>query len=112
MTKIKDHDNLLLMQKLSNNGQTNIPKWVEKIVNIFSKEKVIEEHTSFNDVKYIFHDNLHDTFLCTILTLLFKFIINKGISHIIEPWPPLAIPYFTYWNQRKRNLEKFIKENE
>ena len=112
MTKIKDWNNMLLMHKLSNNGQINLSKWFEKIVDDFCEEKEIEEHTSFNHVKYRFHDDLHDSFLCTIFTLLFKFLIDKGVTHIINPRLPLAIPYCTDWLQRKRDWEKFIKECE
>ena len=39
MTKLEDHDNWLLMQKLCNSDWTNLSEWVEKIVDKFYKEK-------------------------------------------------------------------------
>ena len=75
----------MLMQKLRNDGQPNIYKWVKKIADEFCEKQAIEDHTSFNNIKNKFHDDLHDSFLCTIPTLLFKFLINKGLSHIVKP---------------------------
>ena len=51
MTRTRDEDNLLLMHKMNNGGQTNLSKWFEKIVDNFCEEKEIEECTSFNDIK-------------------------------------------------------------
>lgn len=90
------------MHNVRNGGQTNLSEWFQKTVDEFCEEKVIEECTSFDDIKYRFHENLHDIFMCTIPTLLFKFLIDKATTCIIEPQLPLTIPYFTYWNQRKR----------
>jgi len=85
MTRLEDHDNWILMQKLSNSGRKNLSKWVENIVNKFYEEQAIEVRTSFNDLKNRFHDNFHDSFLYTIPILLFKFLIDKGVSHNVKP---------------------------
>ena len=54
-------------------------------IDKFCDEQAIEEHTSFNDVMNRFHDYLHNIFLYTIPTLLFKFLIDKDLAHIIKP---------------------------
>ena len=68
--------------------------------------------TSFDQIKSIFHNDFHESFVCTIPTLLFKFLIDKDIAHIVKPRPPLSIPCCTIWNTRKREWEKLIKERE
>lgn len=90
MTIIKHHDNILLMKNMKNNGQTNLFKCFVKIVDEFCEEQVIELHTSFNEVKPIFHGNFLDSFICTVPTFQFKFLINKGIAHMVKPGLPLA----------------------
>ena len=47
---------------------------------------------SFDSIKDHFHDDFHEIFFYTVPTLLFKFLIDKGISHIVEPRPPLVEP--------------------
>ena len=69
----------------------------------FCEEQAIEECTLFDDVKYRFHDYQNYSFLCTIPTLLFKFLIDKGVAHIVEPQHPIAIPCSIDWHQRKRD---------
>lgn len=112
MNRIKDHDNLLLMQNLSNDDRTNLSKCFEQIVDGFCEEKAIKEITSFNKVKSIFHDEFHESFLCIVSTLLFKFLINKGVVHIFKPRTPLAIPCYIDWHKTKREWEKLVKEIE
>ena len=98
MTGIKDEDKLILMHKLRNGGWTNLFELFENIVGGFRIYQVIEEHTLFDDVKHRFHNDLHDSFVYTIPTLLFKFLINKGVEHIVTPWSLLAIPYYIDWH--------------
>ena len=45
----------------------------------------------FDDVKYIFHDDLHDRFLCAIPTLLFKLLIDKGVAHLKSIYVSIGI---------------------
>ena len=78
---------------LWHDGRTILSEWAEKIVDKFCEEKAINERTSFNNIKSRFHDEFHKIFLCTILTFLFKFLIDKGVAHIIEPSPPLVERY-------------------
>jgi len=52
MTRIQDQDNLLLLQKLSNYGRTNLSERVKNIVEDFCEDQAIKEHTLFDDVKH------------------------------------------------------------
>ena len=81
-----------LMHMLPNGGRTNLAEWVEQIVNEFCEERAIDERSSFDSIKNHFHDDLHEIFLYTIPTSLFKFLIKKGIPHIVKPRPPLVEP--------------------
>ena len=94
MTKLEDHDNWLLMQKLNNGGRKKLFEWIGNIVDEFFEEQAIKECTLFDNVKHRFDDDFHDSFLCTIPTLLFKFLIDKGVAHIVEPRPPLETPCY------------------
>ena len=84
--------NQQLLHKLTNSGRTNLSEWVENIIDNFCEEQAIDETTSYDNIKDHFHDDFHENFLCTILTLLFKFLIDKGVAHIVEPRPPLFEP--------------------
>ena len=96
MTIINDHDNLLLIQNITNSDQKNISKLLKEIINKLYEEKEIEEHTSSNKIKSLFHDNFHEYLLCVIPNFLFKLLIEKGIAHIVEPQLLLEIPCYTY----------------
>ena len=82
--------NRQLLHKLTNSGRTNLSEWVENIIDNFCKEQAIDERMSYDSIKDHFHDDFHESFLCTILTLLFKFLIDKGVAHIVEPGPSLV----------------------
>ena len=78
-------------------------EWAKQIVNEFYKEQAIDKRGSFNNVKIFFHNDLHEIFICTILTFIFKFLINKGVANIIEPRPPLVDPWsYNDWEHIKR----------
>ena len=64
-------------------------EWFKKIVNNFCKEQVVEDKTSVETVKEKFYTDLTEQFLFSLLTLLFKFLIEKGVGHIVEPCPSL-----------------------
>ena len=86
--------NRQLMHKLTNGGRTNLSEWVENIIDNFCEEQAIDERALYDNIKDHFHDDFHESFLCTILTLLFKFLIDKGVAHIVRPRPPLVKPRF------------------
>ena len=98
-----------LMHTLWNSGRTNLPKWVEQIIDDFCEEQAIDERASFDNIKSCFHDNFHERFLCTIPTFLFKFLIDKGIAHIVEPRPPLVEPQSNNDRDHIKRWEKNIK---
>ena len=65
------------MHTLQNGGKGNLLEWAKRIVDEFCEEQAIDERASFDNVKSRFHDDLHEIFLCTIPTFLFKFLIGK-----------------------------------
>ena len=67
-------------------------EWFEKIADEFYEEQVVEDRTSVETVKEKFYTDLAEQFLCSLLTLLFKFLIEKGVAHIVEPHPSLHEP--------------------
>ena len=78
-----------LLEKLIRGGQTNLSKWFEKITDEFCEEKAIEERTSVETVQKKFYTDLTEQFRCS---LLFKFLIEKGVGDIVEPRPSLHEP--------------------
>ena len=88
-------------------------EWFEKITNNFYEEQAVEDRTSVETVKEKFYTYFTEQFLCSLSTLLFKFLIEKGAGHIVEPRPPLCEqPSNTNWAKKQRKWEKFIAERE
>ena len=81
-----------LLEKLIQWGQTNLSEWFEKITDEFCEEQTVEERTFVENVQKIFYTDLTEQFLCSLPTLLFKFLIEKGVGHIVEPHPSLHEP--------------------
>ena len=102
-----------LLDKLFRGGGTNLSEWFEKITDDFCEEQEVEDRTLVETVKAKFYTDFTKQFLCTLLTLLFKFLIEKGAGHIVEPRPPLCeqLPN-TNWVEKQRKWEKFIAERE
>ena len=67
-------------------------EWFKKIADEFCEEQVVEERPSVETIKNILYIDLTEKFLCSLLTLLFKFLIQKGVGHIVEPHPSLGGP--------------------
>jgi hypothetical protein len=67
-------------------------EWVERIVEDYITDQAIEDQTSLDTVKEKFYTDLHEGFLCTIPRLLHKFMLDKGVSDIVEYRPRLRIP--------------------
>ena len=78
-----------LLEKLIRGGRTNLSEWFEKIADGFCEEQAVEDRTSVETVKEKFYTDFTEQFLCSLPTLLFKFLIEKGAEHIVEPRPPL-----------------------
>ena len=64
-------------------------EWFEKIVDDFCEEQAVEDRTLVETVKEKFYTDLTEQFMCSLLTLLFKFLIEKGVGHIIKSRPSL-----------------------
>ena len=102
-----------LLEKLIHGGRTNLSEWFEKITDDFYEEKAVEDRTSMETFKEKFYIDLNEQFLCSLLTLLFKFLIEKGAGHIVEPRPSLhELPSNSNWVEKQRKWEKFIAERE
>ena len=100
------------MHTLQNGGRTNLLEWVEQIVDDFCEEQAIDERASFDNIKDHFHNDFHESFLCTVSTLLFKFLIGKGITHIVEPRTQLVEPKSNNDKKWISRWKKFIKNQE
>ena len=81
-----------LLEKLIRGGRTNLPKWFEKITDEFYEEQDMEERVLVESIERKFYTDFMKQFLCSLSTLLFKFLIEKGVGHIIEPRPSLSEP--------------------
>jgi hypothetical protein len=66
-----------LMLKIINKGQKNIKEWFDRIVEDYIKEQAIEEGLLVEIVKDKFYTDMHDDFLCTVPSLLHKFLLDK-----------------------------------
>ena len=78
-----------LLEKLIRGGRTNLSEWFDKFVDDFCEEQAVEDRTLKETVKDKFYTDLTEQFLCSLPTLLFKFLIEKGVAHIVEPRPSL-----------------------
>ena len=101
-----------LMHMLQNGGRTNLLEWAEQIVDDFCKEQAIDKRASFDNIKSRFHDDFHESFLYTIPTLIFKFLIYKGVAHIVEHQPPLVEAWSNNGRECIKRWEKFMKNRE
>ena len=78
-----------MLEKLVRRGRINLLEWFEKIADDFCEEQVVKDRTLVETVKEKFYTDLVEQFLCSLPTLLFKFLIEKGVAHIVEPHPSL-----------------------
>ena len=81
-----------LLENLIRGGRTNLLEWFEKITDKFYEEQAIEERTSVETIQKKFYKDLTEQFLCSLPPLLFNFLIEKGVGHIVEPHPSLHEP--------------------
>ena len=107
MNEVKNRQ---LLHKFRNGGRTNLSEWVKNIIDKFCKEQAIDERMSYDSIKDRFHNDFHESFLCTIPTLLFKFLIDKGVAHIVEPRPPLVEPRSNTDRKRVSRWKQFVEE--
>ena len=77
------------------------------------KMEVIKDQLLLDKLILVFLTDLTEQFLCSLPTLLFKFLIEKGVGHIVEPRPLLREPpQNTNWAEKQKKWEKFIAERE
>ena len=82
-------------------------EWFEKITDKFCEEQAVEERVSVKSIEKMFYTNLTQEFLCSLPTLLFKFLIEKGVGHIIEPYPSLnEPPPNSNWTEKQKKVGK------
>ena len=102
-----------LLEKLIRGGRTNPSEWFENIDDELCEEQAIEERISMETIQKKLYTDLTEQFLCSLLTLLFKFLIEKRVGHIVEPHPLLhEPPQNTNWAEKQKKWEKFIAERE
>ena len=90
-----------LLKKLIQGGRTNLLKWFEKIANEFCQEQPVQERVSVESIEKRFYTDFNEQFLHSITTLLFKFLIDRGVGHIVEPRPSLIeLPTNTNWAKK------------
>lgn len=101
-----------LMHKIINGVRTNLNKWVERIVEDYIEDQAVEYRESVQTIKNKFYMELHDGFLCTVRSLLHKFLLDKGIGDIVEYRPPLKNPPpNSNWQKRQEEWEVFLEAN-
>ena len=74
-----------LLKKLIWGGRTNLSEWFERIADKFCQEQAVEERVLVESIEKIFYSDFTEQFICSLLTLLFKFLMDKGVGHIVEP---------------------------
>ena len=72
-----------LLHKPTRGGQTNLLEWFQRIVNKFCEEPIVEERVSVENIQEGFYNDFTEQFLCLLPTLLFKFLIDRGVGHIV-----------------------------
>ena len=81
-----------LLKKLIRGVRTNLSEWFEKIADAFCQEQAIEKRASVENIEKRFYTDFTEQFLCYLPTLLFKFLIDRGVGNIVEPRPSLIQP--------------------
>ena len=89
MRKLEGTKEQQLLEKLIQGGRTNLSDCFEKITDELCEEQAVEDRTLVETVKEKFYTDLMEQFVCSLTTLLFKFLIEKGVGHIVEPLPSL-----------------------
>ena len=88
-------------------------KWFEKISDEFCEEQTVEDRTSVETVREKFYTYLTEQFLCSLPTLLFMLLIEKGVGHIVKPCPSLhGPPLNPNWAEKQKKWAKIFAERE
>ena len=67
-------------------------EWFEKNANEFCEEQAVEERVLVESIEKRFYTDFTEQFIYSLTTLLFKFLIDRGVGHIVEPRPSLIEP--------------------
>ena len=111
MKKLEGTKDQQLLEKLIRGGRTNFSKWFKKVANDFYEEQVVEYRTSVETVKEKFYTDLTEQFLCSLPTLLFKFLIKKGVGHIVKPRPSLhGPPLKPNWAKKQKRWKNSLQK--
>ena len=111
MKKPKASKDQQLLENMIRGG--NLSEWFEKIADEFCEEQAIEDRNSVETIQNKFYTDLTEQFCFSLPALLFKFLIEKGVGHIIKPRPSLCEPPQNFnWAEKQRKWEKFIAERE
>ena len=87
----------------------NLHDWLERIIEDYISEQAIEDWTSLEKIKENFYTKLHDGFLCTVPTLLHKFLLDKGVNDIVEYQTRIGTPLpNSNFQERDEKWEVFI----
>ena len=70
----------------------NLLEWFEKIADEFYEDSAVEERVSVESIEKRFYNDFTEQFPFSLSTLLFKFMIDRGVGHIVEPRPSLIEP--------------------
>ena len=73
----------------------------------------MEERVFVKNIKKRFYNDFTEQFPFSLSALLFKFMIDRGVGHIVEPRPSLIEPPSnTKWAENQKVWEKFVVERE
>ena len=76
-------------------------EWFENIADELCEEQAKEERTLVKSVQKRFYTDFTEHFLCSLPTLLFKFLIKKGVGHMVEPHSSLReLPPNSNWAEK------------
>ena len=85
----------------------------EKITNEFYQEQAVEERVSVETIENRFYIDFIKQFLCYLPTILFKFLIGRGVGHTVEHRPSLVEPPSnTNWAEKLKAWDKLISMRE
>ena len=70
-----------LINKMIRGGRTNLSELFEKIADELCLEQAVEERVSIESIEKRFYTNFTEKFICSLPTLLFKFLIERGLGH-------------------------------
>ena len=86
---------------------------IKRTADEFFEERVVQERVSIESIQDRFYNDFTEKFLYLLPTLLFKFLINKGEGHIVEPRPLLIEPPSNInWVEKQKGWEKCVVERE